>query len=155
MSYYSSFFSSVNTTRPADTTAYTAGDVYGGLQTFSSMGMNNSSVVVTSVSLRLNITSVPSGMAGFRLHLYSAVPSSLADNAVWSLTTGDRSIYEGYIDLPIPTAIGSSIVYSQNDFINKQVKLTTSTLYGYLVTLGAHTPASASTSTIEIHSVQV
>lgn len=155
MSYYSSLFSSVNTTRPSDTTAYTAGDVYGGLQTFSSIGMSNSSVVVTSVSLRLNVTSVPSGMAGFRLHLYSATPSSLADNAVWSLTTGDRSIYEGYVDLAVPTAIGSSILYSQNDYINKQVKLTTSALYGYLVTLGAYTPASATTSTIEIHGVQV
>jgi hypothetical protein len=155
MSYYSSLFSSANTTRPSDTTAYTAGDVYGGLQTFSSIGISNSSVVVTSVSLRLNVTSVPSGMAGFRLHLYSAAPSSLADNAVWSLTTGDRSIYEGYVDLAVPTAIGSSILYSQNDYINKQVKLTTSALYGYLVTLGSYTPASATTSTIEIHGVQV
>lgn len=155
MSFYSSLFSSVSTTRPADTTAYTAGDVYGGLQTFQTIGISNSSVILTSLSLRINIASVPSGMVGFRLHLYSAAPSSLTDNAVWSMTTGDRSIYEGYIDLAIPTAVGSSIVYSQNDNINKQVKLSSSSLYGYLVTLGAYTPASATTSTIELHSVQI
>lgn len=155
MSYYSSLFSSSNTTRPANTTGYTAGDVYGGLQTFSAIGMSNSSVVVTSVSLRLDITAIPSGMIGFRLHLYSAAPTTLADNAVWSLTNGDRSIYEGFVDIAIPAAIGSSILYSQNDYINKQIKLSTSTLYGYLVTLGAYTPASATTSTIEIHGVQV
>ncbi len=39
MSYYSSLFASVNTTRTSDTTAYTAGDVYGGLQTFPSIGI--------------------------------------------------------------------------------------------------------------------
>ena len=155
MSYYSSLFASVNTTRPSDTTAYTAGDVYGGLQTFSAIGISNSSVVITSVSLRLNITSVPSGMAGFRLHLYSAPPAALADNAVWNLTTPDRALYEGFIDLGTPSVIGSSILYSQNDFINKQVKLSSSILYGYLVTNGAYTPASATTSTIEIHGVQV
>jgi hypothetical protein len=155
MSYYSSLFASSNATRPADTIAYTAGDVYAGLQTFQTIGISNSSIIVTSVSIRLNVTSVPSGMAGFRLHLYSAVPSVLADNAVWSLTTGDRAIYEGFIDLATPSAIGSSIIYSQNDFINKQIKLATSSLYGYLVTNGAYTPASATTSTIEMHSVQI
>jgi hypothetical protein len=156
MSYYSSLFAKSDTTRPSNTTpAYTAGAVYGGLQTFSAIGISNSSVVVTSVSLRLNITSVPSGMAAFRLHLYSATPSALLDKAVWSLTNGDRSIYEGFVDLVVPAAIGSSILYSQNDYINKQIKLTTSTLYGYLVTLGTYTPASGTTSTIEIHGVQV
>lgn len=155
MSYYSSLFAKSDTTRPANTTAYTGGDVYGGLQTFSAIGISNSSVVVSSVSLRLNITSVPSGMVGFSLHFYSAIPSVLADNAVWLLTTGDRAIYKGYVDIAVPSPIGASILYSQNDYINKQIKLSTSTLYGYLVTNGGHTPASGTTSTVEIHGVQV
>ena len=155
MSYYSSLFSTSSTTRPANTTQYTGGDVYGGLQTFSAIGISNSSIIVTSVSLRLDIASVPSGMSAFRLHLYSAVPSVLADNAVWSLTTTDRAIYEGYIDIAVPSPIGSSILYSQNDYINKQIKLSKSTVYGYLVTNGTYTPASGTTSTIEIHGVQV
>lgn len=155
MSYYSSLFSAANTTRPADVTAYTAGDVYGGLQTFQTVGIGNSSVIITSLSLRINVTSVPSGMAGFRLHLYSSIPTTLNDNDVWTLNANDRTKYEGYIDLSAPTAVGTSILYSQNDNINKQIKLSSSSVFGYLVTLGAYTPASATTSTIEIHTVQV
>lgn len=155
MSYYSSLFSAANTTRPADTTAYTAGDVYGGLQTFQTLGIANSSVIITSLSLRLNVTSLPSGMTGFRLHLYSSAPTTLNDNDVWSLSVGDRTKYEGFIDLATPTATGNSILYSQNDNINKQIKLSTASVFGYLVTLGGFTPAASTTSTIEIHSVQV
>ena len=38
-------------------------------------------------------------MAAFRLHLYSAAPDVVADNAAWDLASaGDRSKYQGYLD---------------------------------------------------------
>jgi hypothetical protein len=134
-------------TRPANTTAYTAGDVVGGAITFKAIAPAHASgILITSSALRIDVTAVPSGMTSFRLHLYSATPpSALADNAAWDLPSGDRASYLGYIDLGSPADVGSTL-YVQADQINKQLKLPADSqhLYGYLVTNGAFTPAGNS-----------
>lgn len=136
-----------NMTRPANVTAYTAGDVVGGVITFSNFGASNGQLIMlTSAFLRYDVAAVPSGMANMRLYLYDATPpSALADNAVWDLSSGDRSNFLGYIDLGTPVDLGSTL-FAQADGLNKHVALGASTtnLFGYLVTTGGYTPAANS-----------
>lgn len=134
-------------TRPANVTAYTAGDVVGGVITFDGVGNRAGHTLLTSCDLRINIAAIPSGMTSFRLHLYNESPASaLADNAPWDLPSGDRSGYIGYVDLGSPADMGSSL-FCQVDQVNKHVQLPgnpPTKLYGYLVTNGAFTPAANS-----------
>ena len=136
-------------TRPADTTAYTAGDVVGAAAaaiTFASIGPANGQIIITDVDYRVDLTAVPGGMTSFRLHLYNATPpSALADNAPWDLPSGDRASYLGYIDLGTPLDVGSTL-FIQTSGVNKKLAMgTTTSLFGYLVTNGGYTPASAGT----------
>lgn len=149
--------STISVTRPSNTTAYTAGDVVGATAatiTFTSIGIASSHLLVTSATLLWETTAVIAGMSSFRLHLYDVTPpSALADNAVWDLPAGDRSSYLGYIDMGIPVDFGSSL-YQQTDNVNKQIRLGASTsVFGYLVSNSAYTPASASVYRIALHTV--
>lgn len=133
-------------TRPANVTAYAAGDVVGGVLTLAAAGPSAGHVVITSADLRYDVAAIPSGMSSFRLYIYSATPpSALADNAVWDLPSGDRASFLGYIDLGSIADLGSTL-FTQVDGINKQVKLGTgeTALYGYLVTTAGYTPAANS-----------
>lgn len=145
-------------TRPANTTAYTAGDVVGATAaaiTFASMGPNAGAIMITGAQLEVDISAVQSGMANFRLHLYSVTPpSALADNAVWDLPSGDRASYLGFIDIGTPVDLGSTC-YVETSELRKQVKLAGTSLFGYLQTIGAYTPASADVYKITLHAVAV
>jgi len=150
-------------TRPADTTPYTAGDAVGGASTIltyvgiaagSTPGRN---IMITSAALRIDVNAVPAGMSGFRLHLYSAAPDAIADNAPWDLASaGDRSKYQGYIDFAAPADFGSTL-YAQADSINHQVQLAdaASALFGVLVTTGAFTPAALTVWTVNLRAISV
>lgn len=132
-------------TRPANVTAYTAGDVLGGAIEFPTIGPFSGDIILTSAALRANITAIPAGMTSFRLHLYNVTPpSALADNAAWDLPADDRAGYLGYIDLGSPADVGAT-VFVQVDQVNKQVRLRGGySLFGYLVTNGGFTPAANS-----------
>lgn len=147
----------VTITRPSNTTAYTAGDVVGdtngsAILTFTNAGPSGGFVILQSVSLVFSDSSVPSGMGAFRLHLYSAAPTAIADNAVFDLVSGDRANYMGYIDLSTPLDFGSSL-YTQTDYSGRLVKLAaaSTTLYAELETRGAYTPVSASTVQVRLN----
>ena len=152
--------STVTVTRPSNTTAYTAGDVVGdtggsAIITLSNIGPSGGYVLIQSVSLVFSDTSVPSGMGAFRLHLYSATPNAIADNAPFDLMSGERANYMGYIDLSAPLDFGSSL-YTQTDYAGRLVKLASAstTLYAELETRGAYTPASASTIDIRVATLE-
>jgi hypothetical protein len=129
-------------TRPANTTAYTAGDVVGGVISFPEFKAGVSALL-TTCDLRINVTAIPAGMTSFRLHLYDgSPPSALADNAVFDIPSGDRDYYIGYVDLGSPADVGSTL-FSSVDQVNKHICPGVG-LYGYLVTNGAFTPAGNS-----------
>lgn len=140
------YMSAAAVSRPANTTAYAAGDVVGGALTFSAAGPTAGHVVLTSCDLRYDVAAAPSGMATFRLYLYSSSPpSAYADNAAWDLPSGDRSAFLGYIDFGSIVDLGATL-FAQVDQVNKQVKLgaAETALYGYLVTASGYTPAASS-----------
>lgn len=149
------FRTTATITRPSDTTAYAAGDVVGdtggsAIISLSAAGPSAGFVIIQSVSLVFSDSAVPSGMGAFRLHLYSASPTAIADNAAFDLLSGDRANYRGFIDLPTPADFGSTL-YTQADYPGRLIKLgaSSTTLFAELETRGAYTPVSA--STVAIH----
>jgi hypothetical protein len=144
-------------TRPSNTTAYTAGDVVGdtggsAIISLTAAGPSAGFVIVQSVSLVFSDSTVPSGMGAFRVHMYSASPTAIADNAAFDLDSGERATYMGYIDLPAPQDFGSSL-YTQVDYPGRLVKLAaaSTTIFVELETRGAYTPVSASTVSIRVN----
>jgi hypothetical protein len=141
----------VSFTRPANVTAYTAGDVIGtgasndAIHTLSSIGSSGGFVVVQSIELVLGISAVPSGMTSFRVHFYDSSPTAAADNSVFDLASGDRAKYLGYIDMPAPVDLGATC-FTQIDYPGKLFKLASAStsLFCELQTVGGFTPAANS-----------
>jgi hypothetical protein len=152
-----SYRSTATITRPSNTTAYTAGDVVGdtggsAIISLTSAGPAAGFVIVQSVSLVFSDSAVPAGMGAFRLHLYSAIPTAIADNAAFDLLSGERATYMGFIDLPTPSDFGSTL-YTQIDYSGRLIKLgaASTTLFAELETRAAYTPVSASTVAIRMN----
>lgn len=149
---------SVDITRPANVTAYTAMDVLGtgtgddAIITLSGIGPSGGFVIVQSIELVLGIASVPSGMTSFRVHFHNVKPGAAADNSAFDVVSADRSKYIGYIDLPTPVDLGSTC-FTQVDFPGKLFKLDTgsTSLFCELQTIGGFTPAANS----EVYSLRV
>jgi hypothetical protein len=145
------YAATVSFTRPANTTAYTAGDVIGtgasndAIHTLSSIGSSGGYVVVQSIELVLGISAVPSGMTSFRVHFYDSSPTAAADNSVFDVASGDRAKYLGYIDMPAPVDLGSTC-FTQIDYPGKLFKLASAStsLFCELQTIGGFTPAANS-----------
>lgn len=145
-------------TRPANTTAYTAGDVTGdaggsAIVTLSNAGPDGGYIIIQSLSLVFSNSSVPSGMGSFRVHFYTDTPTSIADNASFDLTVSDRSVYAGYADLSVPLDFGSTI-YTQTDYPGRLIKLASTTLYAQIQTLNAYTPVSGSTVQLRVKTLE-
>jgi hypothetical protein len=130
-------------TRPANATPYTAGDVVGGAFQFTDMP-KGVGLLLTSATMAIGATAIPSGMTSFRWHLYSATPpSAIADNVAWDLTTADVPFYLGYIDVGSPADLGTNL-FCQVDGVNKAVLSRRSGIWAYMVTNGGFTPAANS-----------
>ncbi len=147
-------------TRPSNTTAYTAGDVVGdtggsAIISLASAGPSAGFVLAQSISLVFSDSVVPAGMGAFRVHFYNASPTAIADNAAFDLVSDDRALYMGYVDLPAPQDLGSSL-YTQTDYSGRLLKLGTAstTLFAEIETRGAYTPVSASTVTLRINTLE-
>jgi len=165
--------SSVSVTRPSNTTAYTAGDVLGiadagtpanagsAILEFASIGAAGSNIMLTNAQMAINVAGLPAGMTTFRLHLYSAAPTAILDNAAWDLVAGDRAAYLGYVDIEKIVDVGSTLFVQTDKLANatlpKQVKLAdaATSLYGLLVTNGGFTPTSGAVKKITLNAVMV
>ena len=141
------YHSTVSFTRPANTTAYTAGDVIGSatsaIHTMSAAGPSGGSVLVQSMELFIGSTERPLGMGGFRVHLFSASPTAIADNAVFNLISADRPRYRGYVDLGTQQDLGDTL-FAQADYIGRLVKLAaaSTSLFAEIEPRGGYTPES-------------
>jgi hypothetical protein len=126
-------------TRPANTTAYTAGDVVGGVISFPEIP-KGVTVIVAWASLMRYVSSIASGETSYSLKLYDgSPPSAYADNVAWDIPSGDRSYFVTELSIGSPADKGSSL-FCDADF-NKTINVGRG-LYGYLVTNGAYTPGS-------------
>jgi hypothetical protein len=155
------YSAAVTLTRTADTNAYLANDVVGAATgstaalTFANMGPSGAEIMLTSVSLEIDAAAIISGETSYNLWLYGVTPpSALGDNAPFDIPSGDRASLLAKISLGTPVDEGSTL-FVQTDIINKQIKLAGTSLFGYLVTVGAHTPTSARVYVITLHSMAV
>ena len=147
---------SVTITRPANTTAYDAGDVIG--QANVAVAANAGDAIhifenvparamVEGAKLRIDLDAVPAGMTTLRLHLFSATPTAILDNAAWALPSGDRANYLGYIEFT-PVDLGGTLWAQASP--NLRVSSTNGQLFGLLVTTAGYTPASAGTQKVTL-----
>lgn len=155
------YTSGASMTRPNDTTAYTAGDVCGTSPatniTFAGCStIEGGHIIIMGVNLEVDVNAVPSGMSGFRLHLYDSAPTAIADNTAYNLPSGDRTKYLGNIPIDSPSDLGDTLWVEMNN-VNKKVKLASgsSTLYGILETLGAYTPTAQAVKKVTLQIVGV
>ena len=156
--------SSISFTRPSNTTQYAAGDVLGttGSALFSLVvgpasgeTIPGAIVIIQSVELVFGDSVVPSGMGAFRVHFYTAAPTSIVDNAPFDLTSSERASYVGYVDLPAPQDFGSTL-YTQVDYPGRLIQLETesNSLIVEIETRGSYTPASASTVELRVATLE-
>lgn len=148
------------TTRQNNATPYGAGDMIGALapeMEFTSMGDAGTHVEIRDAALRIDMTTVPGGMANFKLHLYNQTkPDAAVDNAVWALSTSpdDRPAYLGYISLGTPVDVGNTLYVQSTQ--NKVIKLgATSSIFGVLVTDGGFTPEADTVLTVTLTTVSI
>lgn len=151
----------VSVTRTADTNVYAANDVEGpatgstAALDFNLGAISGSNVMIVGTAFERDASAIISGETSYRLHLYNVTPpSALGDNAAFDIPSGDRASYLGYIELGIPIDMGSTLYVEQNG-LNKQVKLSGTHIFGYLVTIGGYTPTSAAVHKVTLNAVQL
>ena len=157
----------VSFARPSNTTGYTAGDVIGvadsgtpanagsAIHTLNSIGPAGGYVLLQSAELFIGNASVPGGMSGFRLHLYTSSPTAILDNAAFDLVSGEVANYVGFVDLPAVQDLGS-ILYTQADYSGRLIKLASAStsMFAELQTIGAYTPASGTVYTLRVKTLE-
>lgn len=129
--------------------SHVAGDVNGGAQTFAIGAPTGASMRIVSASLLIAGATIET--TAWTLHLYSGTPpSALADDAVFDVPAGDRASYLGTVSFAQVVDLGSTLYIDTNN-IQKQIKLTGTSVFGYLVNGTTLTPqAVAHTVTLQL-----
>lgn len=155
----SAFSSSVLFTRQNNTPTYDANDVVGAATaalTLEGIGPEGGGeVIITYASLRIDVSSIPTGMTSFKLALYDATPpSALADAATWDLPSGDRANFKGFVDLGTPVDLGSTL-FVEIYPVNRQITVADGgALYAYLITNGSYTATAQAVYTLALSTVR-
>ena len=141
-------------TRPADTTAYAAGDLVANSTTAASVTPMrfNLPLYATIRRARLVKSATSTTNASMRLHLYNELPTPAnGDNGAWST---DVAGYLGFIDLTYDDAFTDDAVafgipiHTTEEAITFGItarKSVDGCIYGLIEALAAYTPASAET----------
>lgn len=156
---YAAVLTSNTLTRPADTTAYASGDLVANSTTAGSVAAfsfaSAARVAAGAIRIervRLYKSGTSAANASFRVHLYNANPSGIAngDNGAWltsiagyigafDLSSANARTFSDGVELAGIPMVGSSIL--------TQLASGT-TLYALIEARGAYTPVSAETFTL-------
>ena len=156
---------SSNFTRPANTTAYTSGDICANNTTAASVvplswtaaeaytTQSSAGFAVRRAKLKKSTTSTTN--SAFRLHLFGTDPSAASgivngDNGAFSVK--DAS-YLGFFDFPAMIALNDSAMGIAGPAAGVEIAHAFSsgtTLYGILEVRGAYTPGNAEVFTVEL-----
>lgn len=94
---------------------------------------------ILSAKTKIEVASVPAGQTSYMLHLFTVTPPDpQANNAVWALAATQLASYVGAINLGAPVDLGASL-FVNAQYVDFDVSLTGTSLWGVLVTVGAHT----------------
>lgn len=111
------------------TTAYTAGDVVGGLLSF-----DVSSAPEGGILNRVTITDAANQKEPYVLWLFNAAPTTIADDAAFAPAIADLKKVVGTITIAAADYVTvNSLAIAQVNLVNQQFPANTGTLYGYLV----------------------
>lgn len=100
---------------------------------FSPAPVSGSVVMITDAEFEVDNTAAPA--SAFRIYLYNVTPpSAIADDSPLTFDSGDRASFLGYIDLGTPVDHGNTC-WVETHGINKMIKLSGTTVFGYLVNL--------------------
>lgn len=147
---------SATVTRAATTDAYTANDV---VSTAAGANISFTNVLATpggvfkviGAKLRIDVNAVPANMAGFKIHLFNAAPTAIADNAAFNLIEADRAKYLGNVAVTVPIDLGDTIFVSVDSLgLLGKLAASSTTLYAQLTTDGNYTPAASEVFTITL-----
>ena len=142
------FAKSALITRPANTTAYAAGDSIGGLVTISNMQMpKGGGISIRRLQILGKVAAVPASMAALTVHLFKENPAATAatvtDNVAFAINSADADKYIGSVTTSAIVDRGSVIsIASEN--LNMPVFLEDEILYAFVVTEAGFTPAANS-----------
>lgn len=148
--------STATITRAANTTTYTASapnfDVYGGLFQLQNIGEAGKGIFLSYFEISLNLSAFPVGMTSFRVYLYPTQPTNIADNNIWTIGSDPPLDSVGF-NVSMGLAQGGGKAVGVIKDLNQLFILTSSSLWGYLVTNGAIVPiANSETGTIRARS---
>jgi hypothetical protein len=143
--YSSNAFSASATFTPAAASHVTP-DVVGGAQEFvfrnhlGAVPMTGAHLRITGASLLIAGATIET--TAWTLHLYNVTPpSALADDTTFDLPSGDRASYLGSVAIPQIVDLGATL-YVEATIPNKQIKLSGTSVFGYLVNGTTLTPAA-------------
>lgn len=141
-------------TRPADTNAYAAKDVYSN-STSSPSVLTFTNIARVSggsgeITFAVAATDQKTNTARFRLHLFNSSPTAINDNAAFTWLYANNASYQGFIDFPAMSTedpTNSTGAYSQNGGSNVSLPFPFVTngsrnLFGIVEIIDAFTPAS-------------
>jgi hypothetical protein len=155
--YSTAAYSASATFTPA-AASHAAGDSHGTAQELKLLDRYGgaipagSTVRITSATLQINGATVET--TAWRVHLFNVTPpSALADDAAFTLASGDRASYLGYADISQVIDLGDTL-YIDMPNLNKQCKLVGSSLFGYLVNGTTLTPQAVA-HIVTLHCVVV
>jgi len=114
-------------------TSHAAKDVVGGAVTFTGVGQSGTNIMIVGATFSI-ATTTPVASA-FRLHLFNAAPTVIADDAAFTLASADIAKYLGWIDLGTAFDLDSTAQWISQDGLAKPVLLTTANMIGYLQNL--------------------
>jgi hypothetical protein len=129
-------------------TAYAANDIISVAQEFAFTYSDGTAIPVGSLIriltaiIKIDATALQSNEASYALQCYSVTPpSALADNAAWTLASGDLTSYRGSIALGTPVDLGSAL-YVKSPNIDLDIKLSGTSMFGQLQTIAGFTPTA-------------
>lgn len=100
---------------------------------------SNSLIRILTAVLKIDVTALQASEAAYQLQNYSVTPpSAQADNAAWTLASGDLPSYRGAIPLGTPVDLGSAL-YIKSPNIDLDIKLATASLFAELQTIAGFT----------------
>jgi hypothetical protein len=129
--------------------SHTANDVVGAAAQFSLAAPAGSLLRIVNATMRVDGST--NETSTWRLHLYNVTPpSALADDAAFDLPSGDRASYLGYFDFAQLVDLGATLFIEATPA--KVIKLSGTSVFGYLVNLTTLTPAAVA-RVITLHTV--
>lgn len=136
----------VEITRPANTTVYSANDVVADVSAAFLPFLNVAKAIGSGIKvIRVRIQTEDTGVAGkkFNLHLYRDAPTFIADNASFAVSYSNASKRIGAI--PIVMGTGNMGTVGMNDYNNVIINPVARDVYFILETVDGFTPSANST----------